>query len=265
MGKGMIFDTHAHYDDEAFDADREELLDGMAACGIGSIVNACASIKSLTTTPALARTYPFVYAAVGIHPDDAGQVTDEILEKIRELTDQEKVVAVGEIGLDYYWHKEEEEHRIQQKVFRSQMEIAREKGLPFIVHSRDAGQDTLDIVREYVQRGMTGGIIHCFSYGEELAREYIQMGLFLGIGGVVTYKNARKLPEVVSMTPLSQLVLETDCPYLSPVPERGKRNDSSKLPLVVRKIAEIKGVDEETVIRTTQENAEKLFSIKVLA
>lgn len=255
----MIIDTHAHYDDEAFDTDRAELLCSMEKNGIGCIVNACAAIDGLQDTVALMEKYPFIYGAVGVHPDDAQQMTPEVLEKVRRLSHHEKAVAIGEIGLDYYWHKEKEEHRIQQDMFRAQLDIAREEKLPFMVHSRDAAEDTLNIVREYMKGGMYGGIIHCFSYGKEIAREYLNMGLYLGIGGVITFKNARKLKEVVEYAPLAQLVLETDCPYLSPEPNRGKRNSSLNLPYVAEAIAEIKGITAEEVIAVTEENARALL------
>ena len=258
----MIFDTHAHYDDDTFDIDREELLASMDAGGIGTIVNSCASIDGLDNTIALMEKYPFIYGAVGVHPDDAGEMTEEILGKISRMADHEKAVAIGEIGLDYYWHKEKEEHLIQQKWFRAQMDLAREKKMPFIIHSREAAEDTLTIVKEYMQGGMYGGIIHCFSYSKEIAAEYLKMGLYLGIGGVVTFENAKKLKEVVKYAPLSQLVLETDCPYLAPKPNRGKRNSSLNLPYVARMIAELKGVTPEEVITVTEENAKKIFGIK---
>lgn len=258
----MIFDTHAHYDDDAFDIDREELLASMEAGGIGTIVNSCASIDGLDNTIALMEKYPFIYGAVGVHPDDAGEMTEEVLGKISRMADHEKAVAIGEIGLDYYWHKEKEEHLIQQKWFRAQMDLAREKKMPFIIHSREAAEDTLTIVKEYMQGGMYGGIIHCFSYSKEIAAEYLKMGLYLGSGGVVTFENAKKLKEVVKYAPLSQLVLETDCPYLAPKPNRGKRNSSLNLPYVARMIAELKGVTPEEVIAVTEENAKKIFGIK---
>lgn len=254
-----IFETHAHYDDEAFDQDRELLLEAMEQQGIGTVVNVCASIGQFGRTVALTEKYPFVYGAVGVHPDDADKMTEETLREIREISHLEKIIAIGEIGLDYYWHKEECEHKRQQEMFRAQMDIAREEKLPFMIHSREAAKDTLDIVREYMKGGMYGGIIHCFSYGKEMAEEYLKMGLYLGIGGVVTFKNARKLKEVVEYAPLDQLVLETDSPYLSPEPNRGKRNSSLNLPYVAQAIAEIKGVTPEQVIRITRENAEKLL------
>lgn len=263
MNKAMIFDTHAHYDDEAFDPDREELLSSMEKNGIGTIVNVGASINGLKDVVDLVENYPFIYGAVGIHPDDAAEMTEETLEEIRRISRMEKMVAIGEIGLDYYWHKEEEEHEVQKKMFRAQMDIAEEEKLPFMIHSREAAKDTLDIVKEYMQGGMYGGVIHCFSYGKEMAREYLDMGLYLGIGGVVTFKNARKLKEVAEYAPLSQIVLETDCPYLSPEPNRGKRNSSLNLPYVARAIAEIKGITPEEVIETTEKNARKLLGISL--
>lgn len=258
----MIFDTHAHYDDQAFDGDREELLASMEENGIGHIVNVCASIGKFHRTTALMEKYPFVYGAVGVHPDDADKMTQETLDEIRCLSHMEKMTAIGEIGLDYYWHKEEEEHRIQQEMFRAQMDIAREEKLPFMIHSRDAAEDTLAIVREYMKGGMYGGIIHCFSYSPEIAREYLKMGLYLGIGGVLTFKNARKLKETVALAPLSQLVLETDCPYMAPEPNRGKRNSSLNLPYVAAAVAELKGITPEEVIAATEKNAKELLKIR---
>lgn len=257
----MIIDTHAHYDDEAFDPDREVLFASMQEHGIEKLVNVCASIDGLQDTVKLIEKYPFIYGAVGVHPDDAEQMTEETLAEIRRISHMDKMIAIGEIGLDYYWHKEKKEHEIQQKMFRAQMEIAREEKLPFMIHSRDAAEDTLNIVREYMQEGMYGGIIHCFSYSCEIAAEYLNMGLYLGIGGVVTFKNAKKLKEVVQYAPLSQLVLETDCPYMAPEPNRGKRNSSLYLPYVVQAIAELKQVTPEEVIEVTRENTHRLLGI----
>jgi TatD DNase family protein len=259
VDKAMIFDTHAHYDDEAFDEDRFAMLDSMQENGIGHIVDVCASVGHFDRVYDLVEKYPFVYGAVGVHPDDADKMTEETLEEIRKLCKLSKAVAVGEIGLDYYWHKEEHEHEIQKKMFRAQMEIAREAQMPFMIHSREAAKDTLDIVKDCMKGGMYGGIIHCFSYAKEMAREYLDMGLYLGIGGVVTFKNAKKLKEVVEYAPLAQIVLETDSPYLSPEPNRGKRNDSRNLVYVAREIARIKGVTEEEVIAVTEGNAERLL------
>lgn len=254
-----IFETHAHYDDKAFDQDRDSLLASMEENGIGTMVNVCASIGEFGRTISLTEKYPFIYGAVGVHPDDADQMTEETLEEIRRISHMEKFIAIGEIGLDYYWHKEAHEHEIQKKMFQAQMDIAGEEKLPFMIHSREAAKDTLDIVKEYMEKGMYGGIIHCFSYGKEMAAEYLDMGLYLGIGGVVTFKNARKLKEVVEYAPLEQLVLETDSPYLSPEPNRGKRNSSLNLPYVAQAIAELKGISPEEVICTTRKNAEQLL------
>ena len=255
----MIFDTHAHYDDKAFDEDREEMLASLPENGIGNVVNVCASINSLRRIIPLTEKYPYVWGAAGVHPDYAEEMTEETLEEIRKVLQHEKILAVGEIGLDYYWHKEPENHKRQQEMFRAQMDIAREEKIPFMIHSRDAAEDTLMIVKEYMQKGMYGGIMHCYSYGLEHAREYVKMGLFLGIGGVVTFTNGRKLKEVVHEIPLENLVLETDCPYLAPVPYRGKRNCSLYLPYVVQAIAELKGVPADEVIRVTEENARRLL------
>lgn len=257
----MIFDTHAHYDDEQFDKDRKELLGAMQEKGIGHIVNCCASAEEIEKTVALTEEYSFIYGAVGVHPDDAGKMEPQIMERLKRFCSHEKTVAVGEIGLDYYWHKDDESRRIQQKWFRRQMELAKEEQLPFIIHSREAAEDTLQIVRDFMKDGMYGGIIHCFSYGKEIAREYLNMGLHLGIGGVVTFKNARKLKEVVEYAPMEQLVLETDCPYLAPEPNRGKRNSSLNLPYVAEAIGQIKGMTPEEVVKVTDNNAKKLFHI----
>ena len=255
----MIIDTHAHYDDEAFNPDRDALLNSMAENGIEKVVNVCASISELYRTVELMEKYPFVYGAVGVHPDDAPQMTQDTLDEIRRLSHLEKMVAIGEIGLDYYWHKEEAEHKQQQEMFRAQMDIAREEKLPFMIHSRDAAEDTLEIVKEYMKKDMSGGIIHCFSYSKEIAAEYLKMGLYLGIGGVLTFKNAKKLKEVAAIAPLSQIVLETDCPYMAPEPNRGRRNFSLNLPYVAEALAQIKGITAEEVIAVTEENAKRLL------
>mgnify|MGYP000363365135 CR=1 FL=1 len=257
----LIFDTHAHYDDEAFDADREALLASMPENGVGLIVDPGCDLDTSRRAVEIAEQYPHVYAAVGWHPENCAPYTRESLDTLRAWAKDPKVVAIGEIGLDYYWHKEEEEHQIQKKMFRAQLDIAREEKLPFMIHSREAAEDTLNIVREYMQGGMYGGIIHCFSYSREIAAEYLKMGLYLGIGGVVTFKNAKKLKETVQYAPLSQLVLETDCPYMSPEPNRGKRNSSLNLPYVAQAIAELKGITAEEVIDVTRQNAEKLLGI----
>ena len=254
----MIIDTHAHYDDEAFDPDREVLLASMQEHGIEKLVNVCASIDGLQDTVKLIEKYPFIYGAVGVHPDDAEQMTEETLAEIRCISHMDKMIAIGEIGLDYYW--EEPDHETQKKWFYRQLNLARELKLPVIIHSRDAAKDTLDIMKEE-HSGEIGGVIHCFSYGKEMAAEYLKMGFYLGIGGVLTFKNAKKLLEVAEMAPLDRLVLETDCPYLAPVPNRGKRNSSLNLPYVAEKLAEIKKCTPEEIVRATEENARKLYRL----
>ncbi len=253
----MIFESHAHYDDEAFDQDREELLASMPENGIEYIINVCAAADELERTIDLTKRYPFLYGAVGVHPDDAGKMNEDILTKIRELCHLEKVVAVGEIGLDYYWDKES--HEIQKKWFEAQMEVAREEKMPFIIHSREAAEDTLNMMKALRAGEMSGGVIHCFSYSKEMAREYLNMGLYIGIGGVVTFKNAKKLKEVAAYVPLEQILLETDSPYLAPAPNRGKRNSSLNIPYIAQEIAQIKNLSYEEVVEQTNLNAKKLF------
>lgn len=252
----MIFETHAHYDDEAFESDRETLLKSMKDNGVGRIINVCASLESLEKTKRLMESFPFIYGAFGLHPDESGDLDEDVLNRIRLLCREEKAVAVGEIGLDYYWDKEQ--HKRQIYWFERQMELAREEKLPIIVHSRDAAADTLDTMKR-VHAEEIGGVCHCFSYPKEIAREYINMGFYLGIGGVVTFNNVKKLKEVVAYAPLDRILLETDSPYLSPVPYRGKRNSSLNLPYIAQMISEIKEIDYEEVIAVTENNAEKLF------
>lgn len=254
----MIFETHAHYDDQAFDDDRDEILSTLTEHGIEAVVNICASVRSLDETAALIEKYPNVYGTVGIHPDEIGDITPEVWEKMRMLCDLKKMIAVGEIGLDYYWDKEN--HKTQIKWFEKQMDLAREKHLPMVIHSRDAAADTLDVVKAN-KAGEIGGIVHCFSYGKEMAREYLNMGFYLGIGGVLTFNNAKKLKEVVAYAPMDRLVLETDSPYLSPVPFRGKRNSSRNIPYIVQAISDIKGISSENVVEITNRNAKNAYKL----
>ncbi|MDO4490652.1 MAG: TatD family hydrolase [Lachnospiraceae bacterium] len=254
----MIFETHAHYDDAAFDADREELLGSLRHSGIETVVNVCSDSASLGTTEELTRRYPFVYGAYGIHPDNVGEMDEGLMDRIRMLCRGEKAVAVGEIGLDYHW--DTESHETQICWFQRQLELAREEKLPVIIHSRDAAEDTLRVSQE-CNLGEIGGIVHCFSYSREIAAKYLDMGMYLGIGGVVTFKNAKKLKAVVEYAPLEQIVLETDCPYLAPDPYRGKRNSSLYLPYVAAEIGRIKGVEPEEVLRITRENGLRVFGL----
>ena len=254
----MIFDTHAHYDDEAFDQDRDTLLSGMKDAGVEYIVNVGASMASSRRSILLAETYDFIYAAVGVHPDEVGELNEENFGALRQLSMHPKVKAIGEIGLDYYWDKEGQE--LQKEWGFRQMELAHERKLPVIVHSREAAKDTYDMMIGAKPLELQG-VIHCYSYSVEQAREYLSMGYYLGIGGVLTFKIANKLKEVAEYAPLSQIVLETDCPYLAPVPDRGKRNDSSKIVSVAQELAKIKNVSVEEVLRMTNENGRRLYNI----
>ena len=212
----------------------------------------------MKATVKLAEKYDFIYSAVGIHPDEVGALDEEKLRWLRELCSLEKTVAVGEIGLDYYWDKES--HGRQKEWFVRQLALAKEVKLPVVIHSREAAKDTLDIMKAE-HRGTTGGVIHCFSGSREMAREYLDMGYYIGVGGVVTFKNARVLKEVVEYAPLDRILAETDCPYLAPVPYRGKRNSSLMIPYILDAIAQIKGVNREEAERATWENAMRMYRL----
>lgn len=254
----MIFETHAHYEDEAFDIDREELFELFVKNGINHIVNVGAEVGTIDKILSLANQYPFLYAAVGIHPSSTAELNEETFAWLREKAKHPKNLAIGEIGLDYYWDTPDRE--IQKKWFERQIELARELELPMIIHSRDAANDTYSILKASKAEEI-GAIIHCFGYGVEQARQYLNMNCYLGIGGVVTFTNGKKLKEVVEYAPLEKLVLETDSPYLAPVPNRGKRNNSLNLTYVAQEIARLKQVDYETVLRVTQENAMKFYRL----
>ena len=253
-----IFDTHAHYDASAFDKDRDALIDSLKQNGIGKVVNVSAAAKDVDQVINLTQKYDFIYGTVGLHPDEVGDLTDELMEEFEELLKLPKIVAVGEIGLDYYWNKEVKE--MQKECFVRQIDLARRTGKPLVIHSREAAGDTLDIMRSE-NAGDIGGIVHCYSYSPELAREYVKMGYYIGVGGVVTFKNAKKLVQTVSETPMECILLETDSPYLTPEPHRGHRNDSRELIYVVEKIAEIKGMTPEEVEDITWKNASCLFRL----
>ena len=253
----MLFDTHAHYDDEAFDADRDQLLTALPDCGVGLVIDPGCDLTSSRRAVELAAAYPHVYAAVGIHPENCGGCTDDDLAALRPLAQQPKVVAIGEIGLDYYW-EENPPREFQQQVFRRQLALARELQLPVIVHDREAHADTLSIVRESPD---VTGVFHCFSGSPEMAQELLKLGWYLGFDGPVTYKNARRAPEVAAVTPLDRMLIETDSPYMTPMPYRGKRNDSGYVRLVAEKLAEWKGVAPEEMARLTTENGKRLFRI----
>ena len=253
-----IFDTHAHYDDEAFDEDRDALLTELPENGIARVVNVGASLASCGRTIEIMNRYDYIYGAIGVHPSETAELNDEVFEWLRQQCQLEKCVAVGEIGLDYYW--DEPDRELQKEWFRRQLNLARELAKPVIIHSRDAAKDTVDLMTEEHAEEI-GGVIHCYSYTKETAEVFLKMGFYFGIGGVLTFKNAKKLKEAIAALPLEAIVLETDCPYLAPEPNRGKRNSSLNIPYVVKALAEIKGVEEETVRKAAWENAHKMYRL----
>ena len=255
----MIFDSHAHYDDEAFDEDREDLLGALKESGIGKVVNVGASMNTSRTSIELAKKYDYIYASIGVHPSETEELTEEKSDELKGYSKLDKVVAIGEIGLDYYYPTPDRD--LQKKWFYKQLDLAVETKLPVIIHSREAAKETMDILKEYQGR-ITKGVIHCYSYGVEMAKEFVNMGYYIGIGGVLTFNNAKKLKEVAKEIPIDKIVLETDCPYLSPVPNRGKRNSSINLEYVVKELAVIKGISEDEVKEITYNNAMKLYGLE---
>ena len=253
----MFFDTHAHYDDEAFAADREELLASLPKNGVGLVLNPGCNVRSSKAALQLAESHGHVYTAVGIHPEDLADCQEGDLERIEELAVHEKCRAIGEIGLDYYW--DDSRKAEQKELFRRQIEIAMRHDLPVIVHDREAHGDSLSIVQEYPA---LRGVFHCYSGSPEMAKELLKRGWYLGFDGPVTYKNAKKAQDVLAICPMDRLLLETDSPYLSPVPLRGKRNDSRNLHFVAEKVAEIKGCTAEEIEYASAENGMRLFRIE---
>ena len=253
----LIFDTHAHYDDAQFDADREALLSAMPENGVGLILDPGCDPESSRAAIALAEQYPHIYAAVGYHPENCAPYTDANLDILRRLAQHPKVVAIGAIGLDYYWEQNPPKE-FQQAVFRAQLALARELDLPVIVHDRDAHADCLAIVKEFPE---VRGVFHCYSGSVEMARELWKLGWYLGLDGPVTYKNARRTVEVAAEVPLERLLLETDSPYMAPVPKRGTRNDSRNIRCIAEKIAEIRNMTADAIIRVSAENGRRLFGI----
>lgn len=251
-----IFDTHAHYDDEAFDEDRERVLACLPESGITRVVNVGAGMVSCMRTAQLMSEYDFIYGSMGIHPSETGELDEEGFERLKRMCGLKKCVAVGEIGLDYYWDRPERE--TQRAWFGRQLNLAKECRLPVIIHSRDAARDTVDIMQAE-RAGEIGGVVHCFSYTKETAKIFLDMGFYIGIGGVLTFKNARKLRDVAEYVPLDRIVLETDCPYLAPEPNRGKRNSSLNLPYVAEALAQIKGISEEEVRQAVWTNSISLY------
>lgn len=254
----MIFESHAHYEDEKFDTDRIELLSSMLGKNIGRIINVGSTMETSRKSVELADAYELVYAAIGVHPSEIDCLNEDEFEWLREHASDSKVVSIGEIGLDYYWDKEPEVQKRQRYWFERQLELAKEVNLPVIIHSRDAAEDTMKLMKSAHSSDIKG-VIHCYSYSKEQAIEYVKMGYYIGVGGVITFKNGRKLRETVEAIPLDRILLETDCPYMAPEPFSGQRNDSTLIPYMVDKIAEIKGLSTEEVEEVTWNNATTLF------
>lgn len=254
--EALIFDSHAHYDDSAFDSDREELLAMLPQKGVCHVINAGASLKGSAASIALAEKYEYFHAAAGIHPEDAFGLPEDWQEQLKKMLAHPKVVAVGEIGLDYYY-EDACPREIQQQVFEAQLKLAKEFDLPVIIHDREAHGDTMEFLRKYRPRG----VVHCFSGSAEMAKEVVSLGMYVGLGGVVTFKNARHPLEVAAAVPPNRLLNETDAPYMAPVPYRGKRCDSTLIPYSAAKIGEIKGVSAQEVLSWGKENAARLFGI----
>lgn len=274
----MIFDSHAHYEDKRFDTDRIELLSDMRSNNIGRIVNVGSTFDTSKDSIELSRKYDDIYAAVGIHPSEVAFPIDgndnealsieesldrmpSIIEQIESLSYSDKCVSIGEIGLDYYWDKEEANHELQRRYFRAQLELAARVDKPVIIHSREANQETFDILREARNNLDIKAVVHCYSGSAQMALEYVKMGFYIGVGGVVTFKNGRKLRETVEAVPLEYILIETDAPYLAPEPYRGKRNDSTKLEYIVEKIATIKNVSTAKVEEITWDNGNRFYKI----
>ncbi len=253
----MFFDTHAHYDDERFDPDRHELLANFPEMGVGLVLNPGCDAETSTKAVEYANTYPHVYAAVGWHPHEAEAYNADSGALIKKWCADPRVRAIGEIGLDYYYDFAPREK--QRAVFRAQMEIARELGVPVIIHDRDAHGECMEIIREFPE---VKGVFHCYSGSAEMGRQLIDMGWYLSFTGAITFKNARKALETIEICPMDRIMIETDSPYLTPVPHRGKRNDSRELCYVAEKIAEIKGISAEEVAKITLENGKRFFGIE---
>ena len=261
----MIIDTHAHYDDPAFDEDREELLASMSDAGVGMIFNIGASVATSQTSVDLAHSHSFIKAAVGLHPEEFDDLTDECLSLISDMIKEDRrsetpvIRALGEIGLDYHWAENEEQRALQREFFIKQLALAREHDLPVMIHSREAAEDTISIIREYGSGLICD--IHCYSGSPEMALEYVSLGHYIGVGGVVTFKNGKRLKETVRQIPMDRILLETDCPYMSPEPHRGERNDSRNIKYVIQQIAELRGITPEETERICEENARAFYRL----
>lgn len=260
----MIFESHAHYDDRQFDVDRETLLENLPFQNVGVIVNVGSDIRSSKESITLAHQYDYIYAAIGVHPDEVDTMKEADMEELSHMAKEDKVVAIGEIGLDYFRKEGNAYKNVQKEWFCRQLDLAKEIEKPVIIHSRDAAEDTIQILRDFRKENPqieNPGVIHCYSYSPELAKEYVAMGFYIGIGGVVTFKNAKKLVETVAQIPLERILVETDSPYLCPEPNRGKRNDSSQIRYVIDRIANIRGIAPEEVEKQTEMNARKMYRL----
>ena len=256
-GKILIFDSHAHYDSESFDEDRNKIIEEIKQNGVIGVLNCGASLQGARDSVKLAKEYEFFHAAIGVHPENAYELTEESLKEIKQLTKEPKVKAIGEIGLDYYW-EENPSRETQKEAFRRQMQLAKELNLPVVIHDRDAHKDTLEIIKEYPE---VKGVIHCFSGSVEFAKECLKEGYYIGFTGVVTFKNAKKILEVVKEIPLNRMLVETDAPYMAPVPNRGKRNQSDYIKFVIEKISKIKDISTEKLSEILIDNTKNLFNI----
>lgn len=254
----MFFDSHAHLDDDKYSDDREEVISLLESQGTSLVMNVASDMVTSHQSIELAEKYPFIYASVGVHPCSTGEMTEADIETLKELSKHEKVKAIGEIGLDYYWDNPDRE--IQKKWFRSQMQLAMELDMPFIIHDRDAHEDCINILKEFNIK-KTGGVMHCFSGSAEMARQIISMGMMIALGGAITFKNAAKTVKVAQEIPLEHIIIETDSPYITPEPFRGKRNTPGYVKFVAQKIAEIKGIDVDAVAKITMSNTKRLYRI----
>lgn len=254
-----MIDSHAHLDDEAFDDDRDQVINALYENGIDFIVNIACDLKSSKTSQELAKTYENIYATVGVHPHDAITYTDEVEETLKILAQEKKVVAVGEIGLDYYY--DNSPRHIQKEVFKRQLNLAHELRKNVVVHSRDASQDTFDILKEAHDKYEFKAVIHCYSQSLEMLKEYLRLGDYISLGGAVTFKNSKIRKEVAKIVPLDRLLLETDCPYMTPVPYRGKRNEPKYVNIVAEYIADLRGISKSDLVKVTDENTKRFYNI----
>lgn len=254
----MFIDSHAHLDDKKFDRDRDMIIKNLRSNGIEIVVNVGADLKSSKSTVELAKEYENIYAVIGVHPHSASELNRDAIETLKSLSKEEKVVAIGEIGLDFYYDNSPRD--IQRSAFKTQIQLAKELSLPIVIHSRQADQETFDTIKELKDENLKV-LLHCYSGSVELAEEYLKLGCYISLGGPVTFKNARVPKEVAKMVPLDRLLVETDCPYLTPVPYRGKRNEPMFVKYTAEKIAEIKGIELEELAKSTLENTRKFFSI----